>query len=140
MNPTLEPVGPQGAGNRIMKTELDSFTRGYIECALWAGVAGPDDSLKCDLPESALDPDTRARMVSDCQQFQEENREALDECGLGSSRAGHDFWLTRNRHGSGFWDEGSEPVFRKLTDAALAWGAFDLSLGNDGKIRWRRWN
>ena len=47
---------------------------------------------------------------------------------------GHDFWLTRNRHGAGFWDRGLEFVGINLTDAAHAWGEFNLYVGDDGLI------
>ena len=54
------------------------------------------------------------------------------------ARAGHDYWLTRNGHGAGFWDryaqgEGHD-IGTVLTAAAHADGARDLYVGDDGKI------
>ena len=81
-----------------------------------------------------LASETAGRMIDDCADFQADNQDDLRSSGLSSERAGHDFWLNRNRHGSGFWDEGSAPVFRRLSDAAKAWGSFDLYPGDDGLI------
>jgi hypothetical protein len=66
---------------------------------------------------------------------------AYIKCALWSSTddhdepAGHDFWLTRCGHGSGFWDgDWKEPAASKLTDAAHAYGNADLYVGDDGRI------
>lgn len=46
----------------------------------------------------------------------------------------HDFWLTRNCHGAGFWD-GDYPVWgEKLTAIAHMFAEVDLYVGDDGKI------
>jgi hypothetical protein len=46
----------------------------------------------------------------------------------------HDFWLTRNRHGCGFWDGSYKDLGDRLTNAAQAFGECDLYVGDDGKI------
>lgn len=118
--------------------ELDQFTRSYIEAALWSTTDNADESggqpFDANYLPTDIHPDTLARMAEDCRQFQDDNREALDETGRTEARLGFCFWLNRNGHGSGFWDEGREPVFRKLSDASKAWGTFDLYLGDDGMI------
>lgn len=49
------------------------------------------------------------------------------------AQAGHDFSLTRNRHGSGFWDGGwPEPWASLFTADAHAYGPFTLSIPLDG--------
>lgn len=49
------------------------------------------------------------------------------------SRIGNDFWLTRNFHGSGFWD-GDYANGDLLTDIAQAFGETYIYLGDDDKI------
>ena len=49
-------------------------------------------------------------------------------------RLGHDFWLTRNGHGAGFWDRGLGELGQKLTEATKTFGTSDLYIGDDGKI------
>ena len=47
---------------------------------------------------------------------------AARDLGEDSSRAGHDFFLTRNRHGAGFWDRNLGQVGDRLTTAAHVYG------------------
>jgi hypothetical protein len=71
-------------------------------------------------------------MESDCQEFLEANTSEIDG---NYEEAGHDFWLTRNGHGAGFWDgDWSEPAATRLTQCSKMFGNFDLYIGDDGMI------
>jgi hypothetical protein len=48
--------------------------------------------------------------------------------------AGHDFWLTRNHHGCGFWDRGLGELGDQLTKASQQFDEIDLYVGDDGKL------
>lgn len=49
--------------------------------------------------------------------------------------AGHDLWLTRNGHGSGFWDgDWAQPQADKLCEVAKIMGQSDVYLGDDGLV------
>ncbi|MCU9611740.1 hypothetical protein OEK97_27930, partial [Escherichia coli] len=49
--------------------------------------------------------------------------------------AGHDFWLTHNGHGAGFWDgDWPEPFATQLTNAANEFNEIDLYVGDDQQI------
>lgn len=110
--------------------DLDKFTQGYIECALWSSLDNADDSggepLDRNYSWGDLDGNALAIMVADSRAFQSDNRQDLNDCGLSFERQGHDFWLNRNGHGSGFWDEGHEPCYRRLSDASKVYGSQDL--------------
>jgi len=97
---------------------MDAFTQGYIEAALWVFEL---DGLGVDLP-----PDLRAQAEEDCRDFQEANAETLGTVCAGRAdwaQAGQDFYLTRERHGAGFWDgDWPYPAGRVLTEAAHAYG------------------
>ena len=110
----------------------DQFTRAYAECALWS--SSDDDGTPLDEGRDYSDiaPATLAEMLEDCTQFRRDNAELLS--GLDEGQSGHDFWLTRNRHGAGFWDRGLGEVGTKLTDAAHAWGSYDLYVGDDDLV------
>jgi hypothetical protein len=125
------------------QTKPDTFTLAYLECALWSSYdnATEDGGEPMDANYSSRDiaPETLARMAEDCAAFQSDNREDLTAAEITPERAGFLFWLNRNGHGSGFWDEvggGHElrPIFNRLSDAAKVWGTFDLYLGDDGQI------
>lgn len=83
--------------------------------------------------------ETIAAAKAECTAFQETNRTMLDrateEQGRDDASHGHDFWLTRNRHGAGFWDRGySAEVSNALTNAAHAEGETDWYIGDDGRV------
>lgn len=118
-----------------------TFTEAYIEAALWSSTDDSDTPM--DEIDNELSTKAREQMTSDCADFQTTNAELLEswysDAGESEDRAGHDFWLTRNGHGAGFWDRwsGSTPqaeIGRKLTDAAHAYGSCDLYVGDDGEI------
>lgn len=52
--------------------DLDTFTRAYVQCALWAS---HEDGTPLDDNYDPMDfhPDAIAKMVADCERFQEEN-------------------------------------------------------------------
>jgi len=56
------------------------------------------------------------------------------ECTV-DEKAGHDFWLTRNGHGAGFWDgDWQEPAGAELSKASKAFGEINLYVSDDGKL------
>lgn len=119
-----------------MKT-MDSFTLAYLECALWSSTECDDEGnmgqpLDDNYDTCDIAPDTLAEMVADCEGFQEANADDLAD--IDDSQAGHYFWLTRNGHGSGFWDRGLGERGDRLTDACKPYGPFDLYVGDDGLV------
>ena len=129
----------------VKKPDLDSFTRAYITAALWsssAEIGGFTDASFEDMgfDVSDLAPETLAKMTKECAKFQSDNLDAIESGCLTRlscyEQAGHDFWLTRNGHGCGFWEtsDWSEPQGAELTNAAKSLGTSDLYLGDDGKV------
>lgn len=52
-----------------------------------------------------------------------------------AAQAGHDFWMTRNGHGVGFWDgDWIEPYAGQLDRLAKSFDQVDLYRGSDGRI------
>jgi hypothetical protein len=116
--------------------QLDEFTKAYLECALWTGTLDDDGSPadeKFNISDFA--PEAIAQAIEECQCFQNDNKELLQQMQEYTlESAGHDFWLTMNRHGTGFWDRGLGTIGTKLTDAAHIWGSADIYVGDDGKL------
>lgn len=109
----------------------DAFMRGYFEAALWSSLDDNDRPMDEKYSGSDLSVKAIKSMIQDCKEFQQENAsllaQAYEDPGYDEERAGFDFWLTRNRHGAGFWDRGLPyQVGRALTDAAHAYGSSDL--------------
>ena len=110
---------------------FDEFTKAYLETALWSSSDNDDKPLD-EYNSTDIADETINEMIKDCEKFQSENCEDISS---DLSRAGHDFWLTRNGHGAGFWDgDWDDEIGKKLTKASETYGEFTLYVGNDGKI------
>lgn len=105
--------------------KLDAFTRAYLEAALWTSDPWPKSGGWCEHDDwaiSMIDPASLQRAIDDCRAFQDANRADLDEVtamfGKGDDSHGHDYWLTRNGHGAGFWGRGYGELGKRLTEAS----------------------
>ena len=115
---------------------MDKFTSAYIEAALWSSMDESDEQggepLDANYGIDDIAPETLASILDDCKAFQDDH---ADDIGSDPERAGHDFWLTRNGHGAGFWDgDWDDDIGRRLTDASDVYGSVDLYVGDDGVI------
>jgi hypothetical protein len=131
------PCGACGAA--LPRPTLDEFTAAYVACALWSSTDESDDSGGRPMDDTYgaddIAPETLARMVADCADFQRDN--AADGVSIAgrATCAGHDFWLTRNDHGAGFWDgDWPDDAGERLTKASKPYGSFDLYIGDDGQV------
>lgn len=117
---------------------LKTFTDAYIEAALWSSNDESNDAggepLDRNYGPEDIAPATLAKMEKDCASFYENWYPFWkDESGYDDAHAGHDFWLTRNGHGAGFWDRGIAKG-KRLTLECKPYGSFDLYVGDDGKV------
>jgi hypothetical protein len=110
-----------------------TFFTAYLEAALWSSTDDDGDPLD-GYDADDVDPATLARMRADCADFYALASDLWTEAGMSDYQAGHDFWLTRNRHGAGFWDRGLGEAGDKLTALAHAYGDSALYIGDDGLI------
>jgi hypothetical protein len=137
---------------------IDDVLAGYITCALWLSNDESDDNggdpLDRNYSESDISAETMASMRDDIVAFLDvasailgraiaENEAGTWSIGRRSEGsileyAGHDFWLTRNGHGAGFWDgdweSDSEDFGKLLTEASKEFGEVYFYIGDDGKI------
>ena len=118
----------------MTEAQIEDFIEAYIECALWSTTDENGFSLDDNYSDSDIDDESLKRMEDDCRDFvlNEAWLEALQAGTWTASQGGHDFWLTRNGHGAGFWDRyGNNGSLgyehgRKLTDLAKIYGGVDL--------------
>jgi hypothetical protein len=121
---------------------LVDFVRGYLACALW--LVGDDVAAEAgrglyDFRLADLAPEAVAEAVADCAAFAADHAAdlaAAADLGRDFDSLGHDFFLSRNGHGAGFFDRGPEAVWRRLQSAARVWGSSDLYLGRGGRLYW----
>lgn len=117
-------------------SEFAGFLAAYIECALWSSTDNADESggesLDANYSEDDLTLGCRNAMRADCASFVQ--AAGPDLAGLDPERCGHDFWLTRNGHGAGFWDRGLGALGERLTKASKVFGSVDLYVNDDGRV------
>ncbi len=82
---------------------------------------------------SDLSPEAHADAAREVRLFLEAAKPVLDEITHTAERVGHDFWLTRQGHGAGFWDgDWPEEIGEKLTALAEQFGQVDCYACDDG--------
>ena len=129
----------------LRQIESDPFMNAYLECIAFTEesmleeewermreeLEADSDEEESNLPDyfewSYSDIDTKSlkEIIADCEGFMDECVEAdidLEE-DWGLEQAGHDFWLTRNGHGAGFWDRGKGALGNKLSEMAKVYGS-----------------
>jgi hypothetical protein len=116
---------------------MNKFMHGYVEGMLATNT--DDNSVPFDRTYSVEDIEHKSLMdmLEDCKEFESVNESDLDsaeEAGVSEYKLGLLFCYSRNRHGTGFWDEGLGDIGTKLHDAAKKFGEYNLILGGDDKI------
>lgn len=127
----------------------------YVSCALWSeGCMGSatsahadpskcggedcDSSLSHDLNfghddlSAAAARDMEADVegfIKSCLQERPNCFDCMDDAAIG-----HDFWLTRNGHGAGFWDRGLGELGEYLTAMSKPFGSAMLYVNANGEV------
>lgn len=106
------------------------FIHGYLICALWSSSDDEDTPLDQLYGISDFTPDAEGKCKSSCNDFFDANRADIETAcsrpGYTFEYAGHDFWLSRNGHGAGYFDRGLGKEGDQLQAAARAYGSVDL--------------
>jgi hypothetical protein len=112
--------------------DIDTILRHYLACAVWTGTDEHGDPLEStgwtvdDFHESSIDD---ARF--DVERFVSLAGDLMD--GISDEAIGHDFWLTRNRRGTGFWRRWLGAAGDRLSEIAHSFGeccvAVDSGIG-----------
>lgn len=119
----------------------EEFVAGYREAMLWANAYLDDDNSEAIDGRDYAEPEDVERedadtfwdtlgyviMAIDCGAY---SRNSVHSAG----QAGHDFALTRNHHGAGFWDRGLGRIGDMLTDEAHAYGSHYIAISDDGTV------
>jgi len=118
--------------------------RGYLDCALWCGIIAPEGiEPGDDYTTRDIDPKSNREAIRECLDFFQANETDLFAVDVRSTSdgsrpfeiLGHDFYLSRNGHGTGFWDRGYGDIGDKLHRAAAVYGSASLMLCED-TLQW----
>lgn len=111
------------------KHVLSKILNSYLEAALWT----ESDTIGDDFTIYDFDDDSREAAKIEISNFMSKANQYL--VGIPEDSIGHDIWLTRNRHGAGFWDRDylDAEAGKVLTDLAHEMGERSLFTKN-GKV------
>lgn len=124
----------------------DNVLKSYLTAALWSST-DPDTSepLDDDYSIEDFEPISVGLLAIDLSDFVYNNASDLNLAlsdKYTMENVAHDFWLSRNGHGSGFFDRSAplfdgdkQPYWDRLQTAAKTYGTIDLYPTHDGKIR-----
>lgn len=109
---------------------LDEMVKHYLACALWSETDDNGDPLDGTYALSDFSEDALKVARQDCQHF----LDIADTGDLSAEDLGHDFWLTRNGHGAGFWDRWLGELGDELTTVAEHFLSAYVYVGDDNKL------
>jgi hypothetical protein len=121
----------------------DQMVNAYLEAALFTDTDNSDPSGGNPLDQNYsiedFSPDSLAKATADCEAFSRRAAEWIRQlpAGVSLTQLGHDFWLTRNGHGVGFWDRPEvygEQVGDQLTEICKEFGEVYTTVGDDGVL------
>lgn len=99
----------------------------YLVAALWTA------ELDMKYTVNDIDKTSIERAKNDIKLFTDKNEKTLLASGLSAEQIGHDFWLTRNHHGTGFWDRNIGQAGKELTASSHDFKEMNV-LDEDGKV------
>jgi hypothetical protein len=135
----LRESGVALAPEVIDAERLNAATNQYLVTALWSSTDEAGEPLDGEFTIDDIAEDSAAAARADVQSFMIANVEPLERAralqpGYDDGQAAHDFWLTRNGHGAGFWDRGLGEVGDELTANAKPFGESNAMVGDDGQV------
>ena len=120
--------------NTLTEVESDTVVFHYMYCALWSSLDDDGNPLDADHDNDDFTAETAVKMANDCFRFLLEVKAAGLLDAETPEQIGHDFWLTRNGHGAGFWDRGLGEAGERLTAIAKTFPAVALFEAEGGRI------
>lgn len=112
---------------------MDAFLEAYVEAALWSEVDHDTEKpFDDDYCSSDISPHTLERMRLECEQFIELAGWMIPADKV--EQAGHDFWLTRQGHGCGFWDGDWPEYGDALTEVCKRFMGIFLFVNDNGQV------
>lgn len=124
-------------GADLIIVAVHAMLVGYVTCAFWSDGQGRDtEGAYVAVNGEPLTPEAWTDALQDIAAFVHGNLADLIATGEADwEQHGHDFWLTRNGHGAGFWDRGyPHDVAERLSGASRVYGAVNLVLEPDADL------
>lgn len=111
----------------------DAALRQYLETALWSATDHDEQPLDANYSIEDFAPEAVSQARLDLNRFLNMAKDLVD--GEDETTVAHDFWLTRNGHGAGFWDGDYEhEKGQALTKISKQFKEITPYVGDNGKI------
>lgn len=139
---TAQPINTRASADQVKAAMKSPFIAGFITCALWASTDDSGEPLDRNHTAEDFTAEALHQIITECQAFNDFAAPLPLYGGtpqtavLAAERAGHDYFLTRNGHGAGFWDrdELSETDQQRLTNLSKAAGELDIMTDDEGRL------
>jgi len=117
---------------KIWEVDLQLFHRAYINALLYS--ENMDEVTFSDISD-----ETHDQISQDCETFWDLANKFDDFDPQHDTdyivKTAHDFVLTRNGHGAGFWDgDWEEKLGEELTSLSKKFGEFEAYIGDDSRV------
>jgi hypothetical protein len=132
----------KASGGKLDKYYHESFLEAYVKAALYSTNDESDpetggEPMDRNYSWDNFAPKTKQAFKKDCDTFIKMGQRDLVAGlahGMDAEKAGHDFWLTREGHGAGFWDgDWPEPMGKNLTALSKKFGEANIYV-DGGKV------
>ena len=118
--------------------DVDEILTSYFEAALWTDEDRLAEEVGDDKAKSFtifdFSDETKAKAKEEIEQFMQKAGQYLTN--VTDDMIGHDFWLTRNHHGAGFWDrkEIGYEIGDKISEICHEFRELMVVVGDDEKL------
>ncbi|GGU45795.1 hypothetical protein [Lentzea flava] len=117
---------------RWTEEQMEIFFQQYVTTALWSSLDDDGEPLDAVFSVDDFERESEQSLWEDCHDFVVSNWPDLSR--LDPGQCGHDFWLSRNGHGTGFWDRGNGAIGDRLHAAAKVYGSVHLWADDNGWV------
>jgi hypothetical protein len=129
----------------LEEDEVEELLSSAIATLLWSEVQWDEEGnggepFDADYDATDVAEESVTALRADVVSFYDSNRSDIAATGADFGQTAHDFILTRNGHGAGFWDRGYGAVGDRLTAAAKVYGSLNAYVGDDGRTTCRERN
>ena len=113
---------------------IQEILKHYLICAIWSTNQEDGSPFDNDFEISDFSETAKKQALLDIESFVKKAGSLLN--GITDEQIGHDIWLTRNRHGAGFWDRDfiNKEIGEKLTDIAHELGETSITISDSNEL------
>ena len=121
-------------GSKMLRDAMrkSEFLTAYVEALFFTEVTPDSDEEMKEKDAEDVSFSLARQLIHDCAIFEAAHDREIDSA---YASAGHDFWLTRNGHGAGFWDgDWPKEEGERMDATSKSFGECEIYAGDDGLL------